>query len=103
MRFMMIVKHRENQGPPPKELMDAIAKSAEEEVKTGRMLGNGGLGATSLGGRVPVSRGAVTRTDGHFTEATEGIGGYAPAALQTRGEANQNAGASLLLLPQSTA
>ena len=29
MRFMMIVKHTEKQGPPPKELMDAIAKAAE--------------------------------------------------------------------------
>ena len=28
MRFMMIVKHAEKQGPPPKELMDAIAKAA---------------------------------------------------------------------------
>jgi hypothetical protein len=26
MRFMMIVKHAENQGPPPKALMDAIVK-----------------------------------------------------------------------------
>jgi len=44
MKFMMIVKHAEKQGPPPKALMDAIAKLAEEAVKTGTMLGNGGLG-----------------------------------------------------------
>jgi hypothetical protein len=42
MRFMMIVKHAENQGPPPKQLMDAIAKLAEDEAKAGTMLGSGG-------------------------------------------------------------
>src|SRR5260370_29570051 len=75
MRFMMIVKHRENQGPPPKELMDAIAKSAEEEVKTGRMLGNGGLGATSLGAPGPRPGGKGTVTDRPFLAATESHGG----------------------------
>jgi len=29
MKFMMNVKHAENQGPPPKELMDAIAILAQ--------------------------------------------------------------------------
>jgi hypothetical protein len=43
MRFMMIVKHAEKQGPPPKQLMDAIAKLAEEETKAGTMLGRGGF------------------------------------------------------------
>ena len=43
MRFMMIVKHAEKQGPPPKELMDAIAKLAEDEAKAGKMVGSGGL------------------------------------------------------------
>jgi hypothetical protein len=42
MRFMMIVKHAENQGPPPKQLMDAIARLAEDEAKAGTMLGSGG-------------------------------------------------------------
>ena len=38
MRFMMIVRHTEKQGPPPKSLMDAIGKLADEESKSGRML-----------------------------------------------------------------
>jgi hypothetical protein len=58
MRFMMIVKHAEKQGPPPKSLMDAITKLAEEEAKAGTMLGSGGLGPTALGARV---RGAGER------------------------------------------
>ena len=33
MRFMMLVKSAENSGPPPKALMDAIGKAAEEATK----------------------------------------------------------------------
>ena len=57
MRFMMIVKHAEKQGPPPKELMDAIAKVAEEETKAGTMLGSEGLPPTAQGARVRLSGG----------------------------------------------
>jgi hypothetical protein len=57
MRFMMIVKHAETQGLPPKPLMDAITKLAEEEVKAGTMLGSGGLGPTAMGARVRLSGG----------------------------------------------
>ena len=39
MKFMMIVKHAEKQGPPPKELMDAITILSEEETKDGTMIG----------------------------------------------------------------
>jgi hypothetical protein len=75
MRFMMIVKHAENQGPPPRQLMDAIEKHAEEEAKAGRMLGSGGLGPTALGARVRLSRGKLSVTDGPFPETKEVIGG----------------------------
>jgi hypothetical protein len=61
MRFMMIVRHAEKQGPPPKQLMDAIEKLAEEEVKAGTMLGSGGLGPTALGARVRLSGGTGDR------------------------------------------
>ena len=33
MRFMMIVKHGEKSGPPPKELMDAIAKAQRRGIQ----------------------------------------------------------------------
>ena len=91
MRFMMIVKHVEMQGPPPKQLMDAIAKLAEEAVKAGTMLGNGGLGPTSQGARVRLSGGQVTVTDGPFTEAKEVIGGYAQFELKSKEEAVESA------------
>jgi hypothetical protein len=91
MKFMMIVKHSENQGPPPKELMDAIAILAEEEVKAGTMLGNGGLGPTAHGARVRLSGGRVTVTDGPFAEAKEVIGGYAQFELKSKEEAVESA------------
>jgi len=91
MRFMMIVKHSEKQGPPPKPLMEAIAKIAEEEAKAGTMLGNGGLTPTAQGARVRLSGGKVTVIDGPFTEAKEIIGGYAQFELKSKQEAIESA------------
>ena len=76
MRYMMIVKHKEAQGMPPKDLMDAIGKLTEEAIKNGTLLGNGGLLPTAAGASVRLSGGRVTVTDGPFTEAKEIIGGY---------------------------
>src|SRR6476619_6456571 len=77
MRFMMIVKHAEKQGKPPKELMDAIGKLSEEAIQAGTMIGNGGLASTAQGARVRLSGGKVTVIDGPFTEAKEVVGGFA--------------------------
>jgi len=91
MRFMMIVKHAEKQGPPPQALMDAITKLVEEEAKAGTMLGNGGLGPTAQGARVRLSGGKVTVTDGPFAETKEVIGGYAQFELKSKEEAVKSA------------
>jgi hypothetical protein len=91
MRFMMIVKHAEKQGPPPKRLMDAVEQHAEEEAKAGRMFGCGGLGPTALGARVRLSEGKVIVTDGPFPETKEVIGGYAQFELKSKEEAVESA------------
>jgi hypothetical protein len=91
MKFMMIVKCSENQGFPPQPLMDAIAKLSEEEAKSGKMVGNGGLTPTAQGARVRLSGGKVTVTDGPFAEAKEVIGGYAQFELNSREEAIEGA------------
>ena len=91
MRFMMIVKHAEKQGLPPKALMDAIEKLAEEETKAGKMVGSGGLGPTALGARVRLSGGKVTVTDGPFAETKEVVGGYAQFELKSKEEAIESA------------
>ena len=91
MRFMMIVKHAENQGPPPKALMDEIGKLAQQEATTGKMLGSGGLRPTATGARVQLLGGKVTVVDGPFTESKEIIGGYAQFELKSRQEAVESA------------
>lgn len=91
MRFMMLVKHPENSGPPPKALMDAIAKLAEEAVKSGRMLGSGGLAPTAESVRVRLSGGKLTVIDGPFTETKEVVGGYAQFEFNSKAEAVESA------------
>jgi len=91
MKFMMIVKHREGQGFPPRELFDAISKQGEEAVKAGTMLGNGGLLPTAAGARVVLANGKISVVDGPFTEAKEVIGGYAQFELKSKEEAVESA------------
>jgi len=91
MKFMMIVKHKEGYGFPPKELMDAITKLSEDDVKSGALLGSGGLKSTDAGARVRLAGGKVSVIDGPFTEAKEIIGGYAQFELKSREQAVQSA------------
>jgi hypothetical protein len=91
MRFMMLVKSAENSGPPPKGLMDAMGKLAEEALKAGTMLDSGGLAPTAASTRVRLSRGRVTATDGPFTESKEVIGGFAVFELKSKEEAVESA------------
>lgn len=91
MRFMMMVKHVENQGAPPKELMDAIAAISEEAVKKGVMVLNGGLAPLAASARVRVSQGKVITTDGPFAETREVVGGFAIIEYNSRQEAIEGA------------
>src|SRR5260221_11799270 len=101
MQFMMIVKHAEKQGPPPKQLMDAITKLAEEEAKAGTMLGSGGLGPTALGARVRLSAGQGSGIDGPFTESKGVIGGYGTFGLKSE-EKGVEAGGRVMGRSQKT-
>ncbi len=87
MRFLNLVKSAENCGRPPKELMDAIARLADEAAKAGRMLGAGGLVPTSMGTRIRLSKGQLSVIDGPFTESKEVIGGFAMFEYTSREEA----------------
>jgi hypothetical protein len=88
---MMIVKHKENQGPPPKALIDAIVKLSQDAAKSGTLLGNGGLRPTEQGARVRLAGGKVSVIDGPFTEAKEIIGGFAIFELKSKEQAIQSA------------
>jgi hypothetical protein len=87
MRFIMMVKSAERSGPPPKELIDAMGKLAEETIKAGEMIDSGGLGPTAAGSRVRLTDGKITVTDGPFTKAKEVFGGYAMFELKSKEEA----------------
>jgi len=91
MRFMMMVKHAEPSSPPPKELMDAMAKLSEDAVKAGTIRSNGGLAPTAQSTRVRLSGGQIKVIDGPFTEAKEVVGGYAEFELKSKEEAIEGA------------
>jgi hypothetical protein len=87
MRFMMLVKSSGNSGPPPKELMDAIAKLGEDASKSGTMIETGGLAPAAMSTRVRLAQGKITATDGPFAETKELVGGYAIFEFKSKQEA----------------
>jgi len=91
MRFLMLVKHGENPGPPPKDFLDAMAKLGEEAAKSGTMLQSGGLSPIAKSTCVRLSRGQVTAIDGPFTESKEVVGGFAMFELKSKEEAIEGA------------
>ena len=86
MRFMFIVKSAHS-GPPTPELIEAMHKLADREIKAGRMLDNGGLRPVSTGAQVRLVNGKLSVVDGPFVEAKEVIGGYAVFELPGKEEA----------------
>jgi len=91
MRFMMLVKHSEIPGPPPKEFVDAMMKLDEEAVKSGAMVQSGGLSPIAKSTRVRLSRGQVTALDGPFTESKEVVGGFAIIEFKSKEDAIEGA------------
>jgi hypothetical protein len=86
MRFMYIVTSA-HPGPPTPELLHAMHKLADREIKAGRMLDNGGLTPLAMGARVRIIDGQLSVLDGPFVEAKEVIGGYAVFELPGKEEA----------------
>jgi hypothetical protein len=91
MQFLMLVKHGENPGAPPKEFIEAMAKMGEEAAKSGTMIASGGLVPISKSTRVRLSRGQVTAIDGPYSEAKEVVGGFAMFELKSKEEAIEGA------------
>ena len=86
MRFMFIVKSAHPAHPTP-ELMEAMNKLADREIKAGRMLDNGGLMPVATGAQVRIVDGQLSVVDGPYVEAKEVIGGYAIFELKNKEEA----------------
>ena len=91
MRFMMMVKHSENQGPPPAGFMEVMAKLGGDAVKAGTMVLSGGLASTAASTRVRLSKGEIRAIDGPFTEAKEVVGGFAILEYKSKKEALEGA------------
>ena len=87
MRFMTMVKSAENAGPPPKALMDAMAKLGDESFKEGTMIEMAGLFPSTAGARVRLAGGKLTVADGPFIETKEVVGGYAVLRVKSKKEA----------------
>lgn len=87
MRFMMMVKSAENAGPPPKALMEAMAKLGEENAKAGIMIEMGGLFPSAAGARVQLTCGKLAVIDGPFVETKEVVGGYAVFEVKSKKDA----------------
>ena len=83
MRYMSFVISSSDVPPTP-ELMEAMGKLAEREIKAGRLLDMGGLMPIDMGTRVTLKKGKLAVTDGPFTEAKEVVGGYAVFEFATK-------------------
>ncbi len=87
MRFMSIVTSPQPPGPPSPEMMEAMGKLADREIKAGRMVDTGGLMPLAMGAQVRITVGQLSVVDGPFVEAKEVIGGYAIFELRNKEEA----------------
>ena len=86
MRFMFFITSAHTTPPTP-ELIEAMDKLANEEIKAGRMIDTGGLMPLVTGARVRLESGKVSLIDGPFIEAKEMVGGYAIFEMQNKEEA----------------
>jgi hypothetical protein len=91
MRFMMMVKHPEISGPPPKALMDAIDKITQEAINNKTLVVAGGLMPLAQSNAVKISGGKLSVIDGPFSEAKEVVGGFAIFDLKSKEEALEGA------------
>jgi len=86
MRFMTFVTSAHSASPTP-ELIEAMHKLRDREIKAGRMLDDGGLTPLAAGAQVRIAKGELSVIDGPFVEAKEVVGGYAIFDLRNKEEA----------------
>lgn len=86
MRYLVLLRGDQPDTPPPPELMEAIMKLGEEATRSGALLDTAGLMPSAQGARVQLEGGALSITDGPFTEAKEMIS-YALYDVRSKEEA----------------
>ncbi len=87
MRFMVMVKMREDVGDAPPALQEHMGAQMGELMQRGVMLDAGGLYPSAESCEVRIRGGELSVTDGPFAEAKELVGGYAILELRSREEA----------------
>ena len=88
MRFLSMVRLKENSGLQPSEqLMADMGRLIDEMTRAGVLLDAAGLRPTAEGVRVKLRSGQTSVVDGPFTESKEVIGGYALLKAASMGEA----------------
>jgi hypothetical protein len=86
MRYLMLLSGTNPSTPPPPELFEAIMKLGGEATEAGILLDTAGLLPSASGARVSLTSGAMTVTDGPFTESKEMIS-YALYEVRSKEEA----------------
>jgi hypothetical protein len=86
MRYLVILKAAQPNGPPPAGLMEAIALLGAEATSAGVLLDMGGLAPTSHSARVQLAGDRLSVLDGPFAEAKELIS-YVVYQLRSKEEA----------------
>lgn len=87
-RYLAFVRAAESplEGPPP-EAVEVVEQFMQKCLEAGSLVDRGALLPSKEGFRVRLARGAITVTDGPFTEAKEVIGGWAILELASKAEA----------------
>ena len=98
MKYMMMVKLDGNSedarkyaagAPPPEALQEAMGKLIEKMLKSGVLVGTGGLRPVADGACIRAAGGKLSVTDGPYIESKEVIGGYAILEAESKKQALQ--------------
>ena len=88
MRYLVVLRAEQPAGPPPAELMDAIAALGAEATNAGALLDVGGLAPSVHSVRVRVAGSQLDVIDGPFAEAKELIS-YAVYQVRSKEEVTE--------------
>jgi len=88
-KYLCFIRHAESfrQAGPPAALMEAMGEFVQKSLQDGSLVDTGGLLPSKDGFRVRLDKGAITVTDGPFTETREVIGGWAILNANSRQQA----------------
>jgi hypothetical protein len=94
-RFMVLVKMKEDVGDAPAALHAVMGRELSEAFAAGSIIDAGGLWPTAQSVEMRLAQGAITVTDGPYAEAKEVAGGY--SILEARSQEEAVAGARRVL------